>query len=167
MAGLKRTKTAEQALRALMNLCAKSEKSTGDAYRLLFAWGVEKGEHDKVVERLVKDKFIDNRRYAEAFVRDKMNFSRWGSYKKRKALRGKNIEQHIINEVLAGIDVTQMDEKLERQLSSKMKNVKYKNSFDLRAKLLRYGTGLGFDYEKVNDMIDRLTKNIKDDEDFF
>ncbi len=167
MAELKRKKTAEQALRTLMNLCAKSEKSTGDAYRLLFSWGVAKEEHDKIVERLLENKFIDDRRYAEAFVRDKMNFSRWGGYKIRAALRNKKIDENIINEVLAEVDGQYMDDKLERQLLSKMKSLKYKNSYELRAKLIRYGSGLGFEYDNVCDAIDRLMKDIKDEEEFF
>ena len=48
-----------------------------------------------------------------------------------------------------------------------MKSLKYKNSYELRAKLIRYGSGLGFEYDNVCDAIDRLMKDIKDEEEFF
>lgn len=46
---VKRTKTAEQALRSLMNLCARSEKCSGDALRLMRGWGVSDAEDRKSV----------------------------------------------------------------------------------------------------------------------
>ena len=65
---VKRTKTPEQALVSLMNLCAKSEKCTGDARRLMRGWGVAAADAEKVLQRLVNERFIDDSRYAEAFV---------------------------------------------------------------------------------------------------
>ena len=150
-----------------MNLCAKAEKSTGDARRLLFRWGVDKAEHGRIIARLVGDGFIDDRRYAGAFVRDKVNFSRWGVYKIRAALRNKQIAEEIINEALTEVDSPgnkNMEEKLLRQLESKMRTVKYNSAYDLRGKLLRYGTGLGFDYENVAAAVDGVMKNIKENE---
>lgn len=152
-------------MQTLMDLCAKSEKSTGDAYRLLFNWGVNKADHDAIISRLIKDKFIDNRRYAAAFMRDKMNFSHWGSYRIRTGLREKRIEEDIINEVLAGIDDTVMNNKLLQQLTHKMKNVKYKNTYDLRGKLLRYGAGLGFGHENVTNAVEEIMKTATKEED--
>ena len=75
----KRTRTPEQALKALMRLASRAEKSSGDAMRLMAGWGVEPSQRRAVLEKLVGMKFIDDRRYAEAFVRDKMRFSGWGA----------------------------------------------------------------------------------------
>lgn len=154
----KKTKTAEQALRTLMNLCAKSEKSTGDAYRLLFHWGVEPGRHDEVVRQLVAEKFIDNRRYAEAFVREKLNLGGWGAHKIRAALRVKRIEEPVIEAALLQADPETMAERLELQLRRKMGTLKAKDGYDLRAKLLRFGAGRGYDFDRVSETVDKLIK---------
>ena len=74
-----RTKTAEQALVSLMNLCAKSEKCSADARRLMRGWGVSVADAERVLQRLVAERFIDDSRYAEAFVREKINLSGWGA----------------------------------------------------------------------------------------
>ena len=74
-----RTKTPEQALAALMRLCARAERSEEDARRLMTRWGVAPADRERVLERLRRDRFIDDARYAEAFVRDKINLSGWGA----------------------------------------------------------------------------------------
>ena len=58
-----RTKTPEQALAALMRLCARAEKSEGDARRLMRGWGVAEKDAEQVLGRLVRDRFIDDSDY--------------------------------------------------------------------------------------------------------
>ena len=68
-----------------MRLCARAEKSQDDARRLMRGWGLAEREGEQVLARLVRDRFIDDGRYAEAFVRDKLRLSGWGEYKIRTA----------------------------------------------------------------------------------
>lgn len=74
---IKRDKTPEQAYAALIRLCARSEKSSGDALRLMQRWGVEPSARQGVLQKLLADRFIDDNRYVEAFVRDKIRLSGW------------------------------------------------------------------------------------------
>lgn len=85
----RRTKTPDQALASLMRLCARAEKSEGDARRLMRGWGLNDGDAERVLARLVNDRFIDDSRYAGAFVREKMRLSGWGEYKIRAAQIGR------------------------------------------------------------------------------
>ena len=55
----KRAKTPEQALAALMRLCARAEKSQDDARQLMRGWGLAEREGEQVLARLVRDRFID------------------------------------------------------------------------------------------------------------
>ena len=93
-----RTKTPEQALAALMRLCARAERSEEDARRLMTRWGVAPADRERVLERLRRDRFIDDARYAEAFVRDKIRLSGWGARKIRTSLRLKGIAAAIKKE---------------------------------------------------------------------
>ena len=61
-----------------MRLCARAEKSEGDARRLMRGWGVAEKDAEQVLGRLVRDRFIDDSRYAEAFVREKTAAQRLG-----------------------------------------------------------------------------------------
>lgn len=158
MAMNKREKTPEQALRSLMNLCVKAERSEFDVRRLLERWGVAERERQRIVDTLVRERFVDNRRYAEAYVREKVRFSGWGRYKIRAALRAKRIDESIVEEALEQVDGASMREKLEHRLQMKMNRTKSRDAYDLRGKLVRYGAGLGFDTDTVLEIVERLMK---------
>lgn len=158
MAINKREKTPEQALRSLMNLCVKAERSEFDVRRLLERWGVAEEVRQRIVDTLVRERFVDNRRYAEAYVREKVRFSGWGRYKIRAALRAKRIDEAIVEEALEQVDGASMREKLEHRLQMKMNRTKSRDAYDLRGKLVRYGAGLGFDTDTVLEVVERLMK---------
>ncbi len=155
---IKKDKTPEQALASLMKLCAKAEKSSGDARRLMYRWGIAKADQDKVLAQLTGQKFIDDERYAAAYVREKMRFSGWGAYKIRAALSSKGITRDIIDRALSGLDGDAMDDRLEKYLRRKKQVVKATTPYEIRTKLMRYGLSLGYDYEKVSDAVDKALK---------
>ena len=115
----KRDKTPDEALAALMRLCARAEKSEGDARRLMRGWGVAEKDAEQVLGRLVRDRFIDDSRYAEAFVREKLRLSGWGEYKIRTALQRKGVSKERIDAALSQADRPAMGERLAQQLERK------------------------------------------------
>ena len=143
---IKRDKTPEQAYAALIRLCARSEKSSGDALRLMQRWGVEPSARQGVLQKLLADRFIDDNRYAEAFVRDKIRLSGWGARKIRTSLRLKGIAAAPANQ----------SERLRTQLEKKLRLTRYKDTYDLKTKLIRYGLSLGYDYDAVLDAAGEL-----------
>lgn len=155
----KRTKTPEQALSALMRMAARAERSSGDAMRLMQRWGVEASARQGVLRKLIEMKFIDDSRYAEAFVRDKLRFSGWGAYKIRAALRAKGIAPEIIDDALAQTDGGAMGQRLAAMLERKSRSVRYSTPYELKTKLMRYGSSLGYDFETVADAVAQLLKN--------
>lgn len=158
----KPSKTPEQAFTALMRLAVRSEKSSGDALRLMQNWGVEPSARQGVLQRLIDNKFIDDRRYAEAFVRDKMRFSGWGAFKLRAALRNKGIANEIVDEVLSSLDRDDMSERLRDRLERKMRTTKYTSRYELKSKLMRYGASLGYGFESVAEVVDALISDIEE-----
>ena len=145
-----------------MRLAAHSKKSSGDALRLMQNWGVDPSARQGVLQRLIDDKFIDDRRYAEAFVRDKMRFSGWGVFKLRAALRNKGISTDIVEDVLRMLDSNNMTDRLRERLERKMRTTKYTTRYDLKSKLMRCGASLGYDFESVGDVVDTLISEIEE-----
>lgn len=156
---IKRTKTADEALASLMRLCARAERSSGDALRLMQNWGVNKNEQQEVLQRLIKERFIDDRRYAEAFVREKCNLSAWGRYKIQSALKRKGIASDIIAEALAALSPTDNKKRLQNKLQTKIKHIKYDTAYQLKTKLIRYALSLGFEMDEVMDSVNEIIKN--------
>lgn len=152
----RKTKSAEQALQSLMHLCARGERSTGDALRLMRTWGVPEGERTAVVEKLVAQRYIDNRRYAEAYTREKSNLAGWGPKKIALQLRIKGIESHIIAETLRMLDDETRRTHLDERLRRKLRTTKAATSYELRGKLLRYALSLGYDYDMSHSAVERL-----------
>ena len=154
----KKVKTPEQALAALMRLCARAEKSQEDARRLMRGWGLAERDAEGVLAKLVRDCFIDDARYAEAFVREKLRLSGWGEYKIRTALQRKGVSKERIDAALSQADRSGMGERLAQQLERKARTVKYATQYELKTKLIRYGLSLGYDYEAVMDAASAMVR---------
>ena len=162
----KKVKTPEQALAALMRLCARAEKSQEDARRLMRGWGLAERDAKGVLAKLVRDRFIDDARYAGAFVREKLRLSGWGEYKIRTALQRKRIDRALIDAALAEADRPAMGERLRRQLERKARTAKYTTQYELKTKLIRYGLSLGYDYETVLDSAAALVTDTETCDEF-
>lgn len=164
----KRQRTPQEALNALMRLAARSERSSGDALRLMRGWGIAKDDMQKILQRLIADRYIDDRRYAAAFVRDKINLSKWGHRKIASALKAKGVAADIVAEALAEYGEIDVEGRLVELLRKKMAHVKYSSLYDLRAKLMRYAASQGYNFETISSCIATVTKDIDngDDESF-
>ncbi len=146
----KKTKTAEQALQSLMQECARSERSSGDALRLMKRWGLSDEDATKVLARLQAERFIDDSRYAEAFVRDKLNLSGWGAYKIKMALRTKGVSKEIIEEVVTPmLAETDMTERLEDIMRRRMRTLKFSSAYDAKTKLIRFAVSRGYEIDEA------------------
>lgn len=152
----RKPKSADEALSSLMRLCSRAEKSSGDALRLMRTWGVAEEERQGVLDRLIAQRFIDDARYAEAYTREKSVMAGWGVRKIAEQLRLKGISRDIITSTLARLDADEQVERLEAKLIKKMRTTKSASTYELRGKLLRYGLTLGYDYDAVMEVIDRL-----------
>ena len=161
---VKRPKTAEQALASLMRLCARAERSSGDAMRLMATWQVPEGDRQRVLQQLIRDRFIDDSRYAEAFVREKSNLSAWGEYKIRATLRRKGISDEIINNALQQMPTEQNIERLTERLKRKMRTIKYDTTYQLKTKLIRHALSLGFTMDDVLKCVEDVMRDIKTEE---
>jgi regulatory protein len=148
----------EQALARLQRLCSRTEKCIADVRRKLLEWEVAPEEASKIIARLQAGGFLDERRYAGAFVHDKITLSHWGVLKVRKALKDKKVDDGIIREALCSIDKLTQEQHLAHLLSHKLKSLKPAPVADRKIKLLRFVLGRGFEYEMAVNAIDKLLK---------
>ena len=153
-----KTKTAEQALNALMRLCSKAEKSSGDALRLMYRWGVPIAERQGVLDKLVEMRFIDDARYAEAYTREKSQLAEWGARKIAQNLYQKGVSKDIVAKTLAMLESDDQRAMLEKRLQRKLPTIKATTDYERRGKLLRYALSLGYDYDMVISVIDTLLR---------
>ena len=93
----------QQAKNHLMAECSRKEISTGQARALLAKW-LDTGTNTKAVKEiinsLVKDKYIDDSRFAKAYTRDKLRFSKWGPEKIMTGLSDAGIDKAIAEQTV-------------------------------------------------------------------
>ena len=159
----KRDKTPQQALQSLMRMCARSERSSDDAMRLMRRWGLAEEDAHNVLARLQAERFIDDARYAEAFVRDKLNLSGWGAYKIKMALRAKGVSSDIVESVVAPmLAETDMAERLEDIMVRRMRTLKYNSPYDAKTKLIRFAASRGYDMEQAIECASKLIRDLEE-----
>lgn len=133
------------ALSKAMKLCSGREFCKKDIREKASSWGVGPDDTAKIISMLVSEKFIDEHRYAAAYVRDKFNYNKWGKVKIAASLKMKGIPQEIIREAIDSLDADKYRQSLEALINSQRKRVKSKNLYDLKGKLMRYGLSKGFE----------------------
>lgn len=152
-----KVKTPQQALETLEWLSAKMERCSEDARRSLYRWGItDKEEQQKIITKLKDTNFINDSRYAGAYVRDKLINGRWGEAKIRAGLRTKFIDNETINTAIAqNIDTQKLKSRLVENIRKHhlKEKTKTENTYQLRTKLFRRAASQGFDIEDINNAI--------------
>jgi regulatory protein len=151
-----------RALQKAMALCSRSEKCARDIRDKLTSWDItDPGSVEKLISELKKEGFIDERRYAFAYAREKHRFNGWGKRKISLMLGSKGIEKEIISEALEGLDPDEYRETLKNDLLKKRSSVKAVNQYDLKGKLIRFAASRGYENDLIWSVIDEITRNDK------
>jgi len=143
----------QAALSRAMMLCSQREYCIDDIRSKLRSWGVVDNESDRVISTLIKENFINEVRYAEAFVRDKFRHNKWGRVKIAAHLRTKQLPAEVIKSALDSIDDKLYSETMREIIFSHRRSVKARNQYDLKGKLLRYGLSKGFESNLLYDLL--------------
>lgn len=139
-----------------MAICSGSEHCISDIRSKLQSWGVNETDEARIINVLIHENFINERRYAEAFTRARFRYNKWGKIKIGAGLKMKNIPGEIIKGALASIDDESYRRTIEDLISAHRRSVKAKNQYDLKGKLLRYGLSKGFESDLLYDILSGL-----------
>ena len=116
---------------------------------------------DAVVAALVADGFVDDRRYAAAFAREKSALSGWGPVKIRSALLARGVARDAVMEALEAVDPERAAAKLEKVLETKWRALR--DDPQGRLKLIRFALSRGYDYDPIRPLVERITRPSEDD----
>ncbi len=141
--------SSTEALSKAATYCAKGEHCATDIREKLRQWGFEDNA-DGIIDKLTQQDFINEARYARAFIHDKYRFAKWGRIKIEQALRLKQINAETIHQQMDEvIDNEEYNQNLRDLLAQKRKTLKDEDDYQLRAKLVRFALQRGFTYEEV------------------
>ena len=148
--------TVVEAYKKMALLCSRREYCISDIQQKMSRWEMSQKDKTEVVSQLLADNFIDESRFAEAFVKDKFRFNKWGKNKIIYSLKQKRIADKIIFDALEWISDKDYRILIKELLEAKYKTQKSENNYIAKSKLLRFMTQRGFEYDLVNEAIDAL-----------
>ena len=147
-------KSEKEAYLTLAALCAQAEHCQWEMLEKMRRWEVPEEAQARVMQRLVKERYVDDERYAQAFVKDKIRYNKWGRRKVDQALWQKHIDEDIRKRVLDEVDDDEYLSVLRPLLKQKRKSTKANSDYELNQKLMRFALGRGFTFDIIRQCID-------------
>jgi len=145
--------TPDQVLDKMAKYCAYQERCEKDVRDKLKTFEIPEEEKAKILDYLIDNRFVNDERFAKAFVRGKVNQSGWGLNKIRFHLMQKGIDKGIIAEALGQTDEEVYRQRLIDILKTKSKTVKAANDYEKKRKLAAYAMQKGFEGSLVWDVL--------------
>ena len=147
-------KTEQEAYLTLAALCAQAEHCQWEMTEKMRRWELDEAAQARVMQKLVKERYVDDERYARAFVKDKVQYNKWGRRKVEQALWQKHIDEDIRQRVLNEVADDEYLDVLRPLLKQKRKSIKASNDFELNQKLMRFALSRGFTFDLIRQCID-------------
>ena len=144
----------EQALARLTALCASAEHCTGEMIDKMTKWEISEEAQARIMEHLVKNKYVDDERYCRAFVHDKMEYNHWGRRKIEQALYVKHMDKAIQKTVLDEIPDEDFIDILRPLIVQKRRQTHANSEYEMNMKLMRFAASRGFTIEQIRQCID-------------
>ena len=139
----------DEILSRLTARCSTTELCLSDIRKKLDATDITEKEKERILHRLLDEGYVDEARYARAFVRDKFRFSGWGKVKIAQGLRAKQISSTDINEALKEIDEDDYRQTLREALKAKRRSLHEKSDYETNAKLIRFALSRGYEMNVI------------------
>lgn len=145
--------TEQGAYLQLTQLCARSEHCQHELTEKMRRWGMSDEAQARVMARLVGERYVDDERYARAFVHDKIRYNKWGRRKVEQALWAKHIDDDIRERVLGEVGDDEYLNVLRPLLQQKRRSVKASSDYELNQNLVKFALGRGFTYDIIRQCI--------------
>ncbi len=146
--------TEKEALLRLSALCAQGEHCQWEMLEKMCRWELDDASQARIMARLVKDRYVDDERYARAFVLDKIRYNKWGARKVEQALWQKHIDEDIRKRVLSEVSDAEYLNVLRPLLKQKQRSVKAQSDYERNQKLIRFALGRGFTFDIIRQCLD-------------
>ncbi len=147
-------KSENEAFLTLASLCAQAEHCQWEMTEKMRRWEVDESAQARIIQRLTKERYVDDERYARAFVKDKVRYNKWGRRKVEQALWQKHIDEDIRQRVLDEVDDEEYLAVLRPLLKQKRKSIKANSDYELNQKLMRFAVGRGFTFDIIRQCLD-------------
>ena len=151
--------TEHEVFLQLASLCAQAEHCQYEMTEKMRRWGVPDEVQARVMERLIAGRYVDDERFARAYIKDKVCYNKWGRRKVEQALWQKHIDEDIRQRTLDEVSDEEYLRVLRPMLRQKRPSVKAANDYERNQKLMRFALGRGFTLDLIRQWIDVEDEN--------
>ena len=134
--------------------CSGAEHCCLEVRAMLERHKAEDADIERIIKHLLKEGYIDESRYARAFVHDKVRFAKWGRVKIAQALWQKRIPQDISDAALESIDDDEYMTALKDVVKAKYRTVKGSTEYERKMKTMRSVCSRGYEPPLVRNVLD-------------
>ena len=124
--------------------CATAERCTYEVSMLLGRLGATTEQTDEIIDKLKQQSYINDARYCQAFVHDKVAFQAWGRMKIIMGLRAKHLPDELIDNAIAAIDEQAYNANIRKLILSKRNQD--------RQKQLRFMLQRGYTFDDLSSL---------------
>jgi regulatory protein len=144
----------EQIIFKLEAFCAYQERCTQEVRTKIERLGADESLALEVIKHLKENRFLDDKRFVEAYVQGKLRIKKWGRQKIKAALFQKRVDAKLIQE---GIYSFISDEEYQEVMVSliERKNRELSTEKDpqiKKQKLMRFLLSRGFQYDEFSSL---------------
>jgi regulatory protein len=147
----------QDAMAKAMSYCAYQERSRKEVREKLHSFGIEDDDEvERILEKLTKDNFLNEERFAKAFAGGKFRMKKWGRIKIRAELKMHGLSAEVIRKGMEEIDPHDYEQTL-LDLTVK-KNAQERESEPMlrKQKLIRYLLSKGYEQDLAWDAVNGL-----------
>lgn len=145
--------TILEAKQKIESYCAYQERCDQEVRLKLKSWNLYLEDVDILISDLITNNFLNEERFAEAYVSGKFRIKKWGRIKIKQHLKQKNISAYSIKKAINTIDEDDYLKTIKDLLESKSRLITTKNKWDKLNKLKRYLASKGYESELVYEVV--------------
>jgi regulatory protein len=133
--------------------CAYQERSQQEVRDKLYTYGLHEAEVEELISELISTNFLNEERFAMAYVSGKVNIKKWGKVKVKQGLKLKKVPEKIITKALKSIDDEKYLSNLLINAEKKWLTITEKDAVKKKYKLITYLQGKGFETDLIFDVL--------------
>lgn len=144
----------EQALVKMEAWCAYQDRCLFEVQNKLQSWNLDFSVQEKIIEKLILNRFLDEKRFVESFVSGKVRIKRWGRIKIKYHLFQKQIDKKLIEQGLKTIDQEIYWDNLVTLATRKSSEIKStEDLWKAKQKVMIYLASKGYEQDLIYEVV--------------
>jgi regulatory protein len=158
-----KTLTPEQAYVKIRHYCAFQERTHQEVKMKLHGYGVAWTDISEIVSKLIEEGFLNEERFAAAFVGGKFRIKQWGRKKIEMELKKKQVSDYNIRVALRDeIDQLEYEQTIMKIIEKKWRSIRPESdsNFTKQAKTRAYLFQRGFESNQVGLVLKKFLEKL-------